>query len=177
MNQLFVQAVGFLAMAFCIGSYQVKIGRGLILCKTAGDLIYVLHYLMLGAYSGCVTLGVSAVSQIACSFRGRKNWADWKGWRWLFSALMIVACLLVWRGSFRFSNLCAMVSMLSVTLTTWSGDAKIMRLNKLFIAGPAWIVYSVMAGSWSGILCESIGMASAALAVFRYRRQVMTAKQ
>ena len=50
MGAVFVQAVGFAAMAFCIGSYQVKSGRGLILCKTTGDLLYVVHYLLLGSY-------------------------------------------------------------------------------------------------------------------------------
>ena len=98
MDAIGIQIIGFVAMAFCIGSYQVKSGRGLILCKTAGDLLYVVHYLLLGSYSGCVTLGVSAVNQIVYSFRGRQKWADWKGWRWLFSGLMVAACLLVWRS-------------------------------------------------------------------------------
>lgn len=57
MDAIWIQIIGFVAMAFCIGSYQVKSGRGLILCKTAGDLLYVVHYLLLGSYSGCVTLG------------------------------------------------------------------------------------------------------------------------
>lgn len=140
MEMLLIQTLGFVAMAFCIGSYQVKSGRGMILCKTVGDLIYVVHYLLLGGYSGCVTLSVSAVSQIACSYRGRKKWADWKGWRWVFTALLVTACLLVWRKSFRpIPCLCAIASMSSVTLTTWTGDAKRMRLNKLFCAGPLWI--------------------------------------
>ena len=48
MRLLIGQALGFVAMAFCIGSYQIKSSRGLILCKTAGDALYVIHYLMLG---------------------------------------------------------------------------------------------------------------------------------
>ena len=56
MDTLITQSIGFAAMAFCIGSYQCKTGRGLMLCKTVGDLLYVLHYLLLSSYSGCVTL-------------------------------------------------------------------------------------------------------------------------
>lgn len=178
MGAVFVQAVGFVAMAFCIGSYQVKSGRGMILCKTAGDLIYVVHYLLLGGYSGCATLGVSAVSQIACSFRGRKKWADWKGWRWLFTALLIAACLLVWRKSFRpVPCVCAMLSMSSVTLATWTGNAKLMRINKLLCAGPLWTIYSAIIGSWSGVLCEAIGMISAAAALYRYRKEAQARQE
>ena len=38
MDAVLIQAIGFVAMVFCIGSYQVKSGRGLILCKTAGEI-------------------------------------------------------------------------------------------------------------------------------------------
>ena len=178
MNPLVIQMVGFLGMALCIGSYQIKSGRGLILCKTAGDLVYVIHYLMLGAYSGCVTLFVGAVSQLACSCRGRYRWAEWKGWKWLFSGLLLAACAVVWRNDFRpVPSLCAAISMTSVILATWSGDPKVIRYGKLFVAGPAWLLYSVIVGSWSGILCELIGMASAAIAVFRYRQNAVTKTQ
>lgn len=177
MDAIWIQIIGFVAMAFCIGSYQVKSGRGLILCKTAGDLLYVVHYLLLGSYSGCVTLGVSAVNQIVYSFRGRQKWADWKGWRWLFSGLMVATCLLVWRGSFRISNVFAMVSMLSVSLTAWSDNAQVMRVNKLFLAGPLWVVYTIAAGSISNLLCEVIGMASAAAGIYRYRRNARIKKK
>lgn len=178
MNQLFIQALGFAAMVFCIGSYQFKTGRGMVLCKTTGDLIYVIHYLLLGGYSGCGILGVSSVSQIACSFRGIRRWADWKGWRWLFTILLISACLLVWRKSFRpVPCVCAMISMSSVTLTTWTGNAKWMRINKLFIAGPLWIIYAAAAGSVSNVLCEAIGMVSSALALCRCRQSLCRAKE
>ena len=43
MDTLITQSIGFAAMAFCIGSYQCKTGRGLMLCKTVGDLLYVIH--------------------------------------------------------------------------------------------------------------------------------------
>lgn len=177
MEAVWIQVIGFVAMAFCIGSYQVKSGRGLMLCKTVGDLLYVVHYLLLGSYSGCATLAVSAVNQIVYSFHGRRKWADWKGWRWLFSGLMIAACLLVWQGSFRISNVCAMASMLSVTLTVWSNNAMVMRVTKLFLAGPLWVVYTVAAGSVSNLLCEVIGMASAAVGICRYRRDAKAERQ
>jgi D-serine dehydratase len=60
--------------------------------------------------------------------------------------------------------------MLSVTLVVWTGDAKRMRANKLFCGGPLWVIYSILVGSVSGALGESIGMVSAALALLRYRR-------
>ena len=96
---------------------------------------------------------------------------------WLFSGLMVATCLLVWRGSFRISNVFAMVSMLSVSLTAWSDNAQVMRVNKLFLAGPLWVVYTIAAGSISNLLCECIGMPSAAAGIYRYRRNARIEKK
>ena len=169
MDTLITQSIGFAAMAFCIGSYQCKTGRGLMLCKTVGDLLYVLHYLLLSSYSGCVTLLVAAGNQLIYSCRDRWKWARWPGWRWIFSVLMAVSCVVGWRDDLRPANICAMVSMLSVVLTTWTDDAWVMRLNKLFCAGPLWLVYAMAAGSISSVLCEAIGMTSAAIGLYRCR--------
>ncbi|MDE6455759.1 MAG: YgjV family protein [Dysosmobacter sp.] len=178
MNQFFAQMIGFLAMIFCIGSYQVKKSRRMILCQTIGNLIYVIHYWMLGAYSGCVTLCVCAASQIVCNFQIHKKWVNWKGWRWLFTVLLIVACLIVWRENFQMIPcVCAIISMSSVTLITWTRNTKFIRLNKLICAGPLWLVYAIAVNSWSSIICEVIGMISAAATVFRYNQGAAAKKE
>ena len=164
MYDIFAQLVGFVAMAFCIGSYQIKNSRLLILCKMAGDTIYIVHYLMLGSYSGCATITICALNGLICSFRG-SQWADWKGWKWCLSALLVLACLLTWNP---IPSLCTMVSIMVVIWTTWSGRAKVIRLGKLLGAGPTWLAYTIFAGSWSGALCELIGMSSAAIGLWRY---------
>lgn len=172
MYTLFVQALGFVAMAFCIGSYQIKSSRGLILCKTAGDTLYVIHYLMLGAYSGCATMVFCALSGFLCSFKGSRRWADWSGWGPVFAALMVLAGASTVRSMADVVlALFTVVSMVTVVLTTWSGNGQRIRLGKLMVAGPAWLVYCILVRSWSGILCEAIGMSSSAIAVYRYRQK------
>ena len=169
MHELFVQALGFVATAFCIGSYQIKSSRGLMICKTLGDTIYIVHYLMLNSYSGVVTMFFCALSGLFCSFKGAARWANWKGWRWLFSSLLIIACLFAWRTSFQpVASISSLISMLAVILTTWTGNGRTIRLGKLVIVGPAWLIYSISVGSWSGVINELIGMGSSAISVFRY---------
>lgn len=178
MNHFLAQAIGFIAMIFCIGSYQLKSSRMLILCKGVGDTVYVAHYLMLGAYSGCATLVVCAFNDFVCGFRGNR-WAEWRGWKWLFSALLIFACLIAWRKSFRLIPCsCALISILVVIWSSWSGSPRVIRLCKLLITGPTWLTYCLFVQSYSGILCEVIGMISAAVSLYRYRekRQKISAK-
>ena len=168
MYNIFAQGVGFLAMLFCIGSYQLKSGKMLIMCKALGDSIYVLHYLLLGAYSGCATVAVCALNGLVCSGRGSR-WADWKGWKWFFSALLLLASLIAWHKSFTLiPDVCSFISIMAVIWTTWSGDARIIRVSKLAVAGPTFLIYGLYAHSYAGVLCEVIGMTSAAISIFRY---------
>ena len=178
MDGIIAQGIGFVAMALCIGSYQMKTGRGLILCKMAGDIVYIVHFLMLGAYSGCVTLAVSSLNALVYSQQEKHAWAGWKGWRWFFCLLLIAACTLTWQPTFPlFPNLCSVVSITSVIWVTWSGSGNMIRYGKLFVAGPTWILYALAARSWSGVLCELFGMCSAMVAIFRYRAVRTAASQ
>lgn len=164
MYEIVTQVIGFIAMALCIGCFQFKNSRTLVLCQMAGNIIYVIHYLMLGAYSGCVSLLLTAVSNAVLSAKGR-SWAQWKGWKWLFSALFAVSCIATWQNVF--SLIPCAASIVSV-LTNWSSNGKWIRFGKLFLIGPGWIVYNIYVHSWSGLLCEIIGMCSAWISIRRY---------
>lgn len=156
-------------MFFCISSYQIRNSRLVILWKAAGDLIYIVHYLMLGAYSGCATVAVCAINGLLCSFCGSSRWVEWKGWKWIMSLALAAVCLLTWRaGGGWLPSLCTMTSIMVVIWTTWSGKARIIWLGKLFGAGPTWLVYTILVRSYSGALCEIIGMTSAAIGLIRY---------
>lgn len=66
------------------------------------------------------------------------------------------------------SQLCTLVSILTNIWVTWSGKGSVIRLGRLLVAGPAWIIYTVSAGSIPGTLAELVGMASAAVGLWRY---------
>lgn len=87
-------------MVLNVGSYQLKSSRLLVLCRAAGDFIYIFHYLLLGSPNGCVTVGICSLNGVICGFRG-SAWAEWKGWKWLLSIVLTVSCLLMWRHDFQ----------------------------------------------------------------------------
>lgn len=168
MSNLVAQAVGAVALLLNVSSYQLRNSRQLVLCRAAGDFIYIVHYLLLGAYSGCTTVGVCAVNGLIFSFKG-SAWAEWKGWKWLLSAVLVIACLLTWRTSFQpIPCICALISILTNIWVTWSGSGKVIRLGRLLVAGPAWLIYCVSIGSLPGMLAEVIGMGSVVVSILRY---------
>lgn len=163
---LTAQAVGLLATALGVISLQCKTPRSLLLCQMSGNVAFVVHYLMLEAYTACIGQVILIFNILVIC--GRNSAAlRWKGWRWIFSLLTIAACAVTWQDGF---SLLPCGAALVTILTNWTFEPRTIRLGKLVLSCPAWVVYDLYVGSWSGILCELIAMASALLAMVRYKK-------
>lgn len=157
------QGVGFIAMALGIVSYQCKSTRLLILCQMSGNVAFAVHYLMLGAYAACIGQLILSLSNLLLCMK--RPWTRWRGWKWIFSALSLAACFATWKDGF--SIIPCAASVISI-LTNWSFNGKVIRLGKLLLSCPGWIVYDLHVRSYSGILCELIAMGSALVSICRY---------
>lgn len=165
MYDIFVQGVGVIGLLFCVCCYQIRNSCLLILCQMVGNTFFVAQYILLGAFSGSAIVLISVVSSFLISFKGRRAWADWKGWPWLFSLLSAAACVLAWRSAF---DLIALAANTAFILTGWTKNGKIIRLGKLAAVGPLWITYNLLVHSYAGVVSELIGMASTAASIWRY---------
>ena len=164
MYALLTQGIGFIAAILWIWSFQLKNSRALILCQAFGNFAYVIHYLMLGAYTGCVSLLLSVVNNTVLSIKSSK-YCQWNGWKWIFSAFFILTCIATWKDAF--SLLPCVASIVSIW-TNWSCNGKNIRFGKLFVSGPGWIIYNTYVRSYSGVVCELFCMGSVLLSIRRH---------
>ncbi|MBQ8584659.1 MAG: YgjV family protein [Butyricicoccus sp.] len=170
MFRLIAQAIGFVGMSINVASYQCKANEKIIFWRMISEIVNLVHYLMMGAISGGATLIFSILNAYILNHRTKYRWAAWKGWRWTCSLLMCVTCILTWGTDFALiPSLCALTSMLTSMQAAWDGRSTVVRLTKLLVAGPTWIVYALIFGSYSGVLTEVIGMTSAAIGLYRHR--------
>lgn len=163
MYQFITHAIGFLATALQIGSFQCKSSRNLIIIQLCGNTAFLIHMFMLGAYSGCVNLVISVIRYFI--FACRKPWAYWKGWPWLLVAANILGTILTWENMF---SVLPCIAVISLTIAGWSRNGKKIRLASLFVVSPAWLIYEIYAGSYAGIITELISMGSVVVSVLRY---------
>jgi len=161
--QFVTQAIGFVASALQIGSFQCKSSRNLILVQLGANVTFFIHMLMLGAYSGCVGLLVSCLRNMVMG--SRKPWAYWKGWPWLLTAASIVGALLTWQNVF---SILPCIAVVSLNLSCWTRNGKTIRIANLCAASPAWLIYDIYSGSLSGIVTELISLGSVVISVLRY---------
>jgi hypothetical protein len=163
MYEYFAQAVGFVAAAMLILSFQCKSSRKLFFVQMCANAIYVIHFLMLGAYSGCVSLFISCVRNLILS--GKRPWCWWKGWPWLLIAANLAATAATWQGAF---SILPCIAVVSVNFSAWSRNGKKIRMTNIFSVAPSWLIYSIYTGSVSGVITELITLGSVAVSVMRY---------
>lgn len=164
MYLLLAQGMGFAGLVLNLLAYQCRNSRRLILTQLGSNITYVIHFLMLGAYTGCLSLSIMMLSNALLSLR-RWRWAAWPGWRGVLCALFLAAAAVTWQG---WLSVLPCVGTMTAAMSNWTRNGKIMRLGRLMIVSPCWLIYDVFVGSWSGVLDELLGITSLVISICRY---------
>ena len=120
-------------------------------CLAAG--LTVIHYLMIGGYSG---MAMNMVGFVRCLCLGSPK-PIFRGKMALISILLFNAIL----GCFTVPNegwigLLPILAQLIGTCSLWTRNNRTIHLIQLFLLSPAWATYAVIVGSLSGLLNEII---------------------
>ena len=158
------QAFGAVGLLACLFAFQCKENRRLIFLQLCADTCYAVQFFLLGGYTGCITLGIAMLSDTLQCFHGR-GWADWKGWRLLLCAMYVACTALTWQNPF---SILPCVGAIAATLSIWSRNGKTLRLARLAVVGPCWLVYDFYTGALAGVLCQLLSMGSILVSIRRY---------
>ena len=174
MYDILTQVIGFVGMGLCISSFACKRSNWIVFLQVVGNGLFIVHFLTLGAYSGCINIAIAVCSNIVLLFfMNGKKWAAWVGWRWLFCLLAVLACMVTWKDLY---SLLPCISAIFFVLTNWTCRETVIRLGKIAVVGPGWIIYNFYVSSYSGVLSESFGIASALFSILYYRRRDRAAR-
>jgi len=165
MESILAQAVGFLAAALFILSYQVKSNRRLFLFQVAGSALFCLQFFLLGAASGCLSLAVNILRGMLLTKYNDWAWVRRKGLAFALCGVYGLILLLTWAGPI---SLLAFTASSVSTLGYWRNNARTIRLSNLLCASPCWLVYDVLIRSWGGVLNEAITIASILVSLVRF---------
>ena len=165
MIEIIIQGIGFLGLLAFISSYQIKSNRKLFLIQMVGVLLFALQFLLMGAYSGCLSLFLTAKRNIFMSKYKEWQWVKQKVFPVLICALFTAILFFTWDGPI---SLLAYVASVVSTIFYWTNDARKLRLANLFVCSPCWIIYDVIVGSIGGIASESLTMISIIVSICRF---------
>ncbi len=164
MSSTLVQAVGFIGLIFLILSFQMKNRKGILILMAAGQIIFMFHFILLGAWTAAGMNIVGTARTLVFRSREDKKWAGWKFWPYIFILLFATAGLLAresWLG------VLPVIAMTIETTGLWLKNLKRLRIINLF-PHPFWFTYNFIKGSWAGVICEIFVFSSIIIAIIRY---------
>lgn len=163
-KSLFIQFIGIAGTIAYLLSYQFKSNKTLFKCQIVSCLFYSLHFLLLEAYTGCL----SALGTLlrACFLVSNKEMLHTKKACAFVCLVQILIGMITFDG---YISVLPIIANISLTIAGFNDDARQIRLAGIFINSPLWIVYDVFVGSWAGVIDEITTEISILISVFRHK--------
>lgn len=172
LSYLIAQAVGLLAMAFNIFSYQQKTRERAIAFQLGGALLFAANFLILGAIVGGLLNLIAAVRALVFLNKERLR-AEHPGWLIGFESAYLASYVLTFtlfgKDPTPMNLLVEFLPVIGMTATTLSfrlTDAGAIRRYGL-ISSPSWLVYNIANFSLGAICCEVLSLCSIIIGMAR----------
>ena len=159
------QIIGVFAVITFLLSYQQKKRKNIIVWNATSRILYILQYLMLGAFEGVVLDILGTVSSVAAQKKDskiiKKN---------LIFFIIGINLLILTAGLFLYENIFSLFPIVGVILHTsafWITEEKIIR-RVSFIGSPFWLVYNLASLAYGSAIGDILSMISIGTAIYRY---------
>lgn len=162
-QKLLPQLLGLVGMVFLFCSYQQTKRERLIACKLGSDVMWVLHYLCLGAYGGAIPNFVGIFRELVFMQQKKYKWARCPVWPALFILINLTLALLTWKSAL---TLLPITASAFVTVALWAKKPRVTRMIGVPVS-ICFLIYDIFVGSWIGVVNESIAIISIATSFFR----------
>ena len=157
--------VGLAAVALFLLSFQFPKRRAIIACNVASRVLYILQYLLLGAFEGAA-MDISAIPSSVLAARKHLPFVTRNRWGILagVNGFIIALGILVWQD---WLSWVPIVGVLLETNAMWFTREKHIRLFSLACL-PFWLFYNVRCGAYGSALGNVLAAVSIVYAMLRY---------
>lgn len=164
MNQTIIQGVGYVALILIALSFQNNKRHTLLLFMLSGILLFVVHYILLGAWLGALMNLIGAAMVLVSSKKDSAPWAMRKFWFYLFILLFAIVGIATSKTLIDFLPVLAQIIG---TFAIWQTNPRTIRFLML-IPRPLWFLYNLMVGSYPGMFTEVFVFLSVIVGIVRF---------
>ena len=162
MTETIGQIIGFVAMGIIVVSYQQKTHKNILVFQMVSGLLFTIHYILLGAYTGAVMNLLGAFRSLVYANRDKK-WASSVVWPILFSVGFLISGILTWNNTY---SVFPLIAMLMSSVVLWIEQPKINRIFSL-PTSTCWLIYNIKKISIAGIVTEIFVLTSIIIGIIR----------
>jgi hypothetical protein len=164
----FIQLIGAVALAFQFLAWGA-VTRKKILCLQSVNLVILgIHFALLYAYVGALMNIVAFIRNLVLIRNDGKPWRSRWIWFGFFAALSLFVLVFSWQG---YRSMLPVAAVIISMYALWDTRPAHMRFYML-IACFVWIPYTVIAGSYSGLVSQLVGISGILWGMYRYDRKV-----
>ena len=163
--RIIANIIGIAAVMMFVLSYQLKTRQGIIFFNAGSRVLYVLQYILLGAFEGAV---LDIVALLVSVLAQNKN----KGWLGRHPKITIIGANLfvVGMGLLFYRNVFSLFPIAGVLFETgalWMTKEKQIRFVSFFGA-PFWLAYNILSVAYGSAIGNVMTMVSIGIAIVRY---------
>ncbi len=162
---ILVQAIGFIGIGLNLWAIQYNKHWQVILLKTLGSLMFVIQYILLGAYTGAAMDIIGIIRNITFILLVKNGKSTTVGIV-IFSIVTIALGVLTWEG---YISLLAIVAKTLTTVAYGIKNAHVIRMTNIPSSG-CWLAYNAIHFSLAGIINEVLVLGSIAVAEIRFNK-------
>jgi len=159
------QIFGILAVVAFLLSFQFKKRKNIIAVNILSRILYILQYILLGAFEGAALDFMGAVSSMVAKYKEtefvRKHW---------IAILVLMNVLLTLIGLLLYENIFSLFAIGGIILETtalWiTSEINIRRLS--IVAAPFWLIYNMANSAYGSAAGNVFAIISIMIAILRY---------
>ena len=165
MMYFIAQFIGFIAFGFSLLAYHKNKKRKILSTMIISNILNLLHYLLLGAVSGCITKILAIFRDIFIINKEYNKRLSSTYFLFLFIFIYIIVSI------YTYTNVISIFPLLSAIIyiiVIWNGDEFNIKKITLFCYF-LWLVYNIFVFSISGIISNIISIVSVMIAIRNYK--------
>lgn len=150
------QILGFIAFIASLYAYQRVKKRDILISMVLSNSINLIHYFLIGAYSGCITKILAILRDLFIVLK-EKN-------KRLSSVLFLIIFILIYTlvSIYTFTNILSLFPLIAAIIyiiPTWLGDSKTVKRTALFCY-VLWLIYNIYVLSIAGVIANIVSIVS-----------------
>lgn len=166
-NIIIANIIGFVAFIVTLIAYHRVTKKKIFENMIFANVLDVIHYLVLGAYSGCITKVVALIRNFVIVKKEKC--------KWLSSKLILILFIIVYviSGIVSFTNIWSSFCILAAIIYLiwcWNGN-ELQVKRAAFYCYFLWLIYNLSVQSYAGIISNVVSIISTFIALRNEKRK------